>query len=392
MINVLVCEAGIGYGGSAAHLYTFLRHLDKDTYHPVVLFYKKGTGPFIRKIEELGVEVEFLSNEQDYKYNKYSRFRFIKYIQIILSFLKDNFVPTLRVIAIIKKRKIDLVLSNQEVMHQIPTIFAAAIIRIPCVVRKGGVGLYDGYKMMKALSFLPDAFIPISHAEYNFHIESGFPYKKMAVIFAGVDVDEFKPGQKVTKIHDEFGIAPGTPIIGLISRIDKGKGHEDVIAAAAMVLKEFPYAMFLIVGAENDSLLKNLIDQSNSLGLQDKVIFAGWRTDTADIMREIDIFVHCPNIWREGMGIATLEALASGKPVVITDNWGLSETTKDGLNGFVVPIGDREKIAESILTLLKDKDLREKMGANSRARAHELFDIRKNVKLIENIMSEILST
>ena len=100
--------------------------------------------------------------------------------------------------------------------------------------------------------------------------------------------------------------------------------------------------------------------------------------------------MHCPNLWREGMGIATLEALASGKPVVITDNWGLSDTTQDGYNGFAVPIGDRKKLAEKILILIKDKELRTRMGLNSRARALELFDLRKNIKLIEKVMCEVL--
>jgi glycosyltransferase involved in cell wall biosynthesis len=136
--------------------------------------------------------------------------------------------------------------------------------------------------------------------------------------------------------------------------------------------------------------MQKLQEQAKSLGIQDSVIFTGWRTDTVETLNAIDIFVHCPNLWREGMGIATLEALASGKPVVITDNWGLSDTTMDGYNGFVVPIGDKEKIAEKILVLLKDRELRTIMGMNSRARALELFDLHKNIKEIENIMHEAL--
>lgn len=392
MINILICESGLGYGGSASYLYSFLKYLDKATFQPIILFYHKGQGPFISKILKMCDQVEYLSNNKDITIPKYSACRYFKYIQMTFELIMSNFYPIIRMIAIIKKRKIDLILLNQDVVFHIPAILAAAIVRVPCIVRKGGVGVYKGNRMWKMLSMFPDVFIASSHAEYNFHIESGFPYKKMMVIFEGVDVDAFKPGSGVKNIHNEFNIAPETTLIGLISRIDHGKGHEDVIEASSLVLKEYPHAVFLIVGDEDESLKKDLFDQVKSLGLQDKVIFTGWRKDTSEILKEIDIFVHCPNTWREGMGIATLEALASGKPVVITDNWGLADTTKDGYNGFVVPIGDRKMISESILTLLKDKELRAKMGANSRARAHELFDISKNIKSIERIMLETISS
>jgi len=392
MVNLLICESGMGYGGSASYLYSFLSHLDRHTFHPTVLFYKRGAGPFIRKIQESDAEVEFLSSEERYTQPRHSTFPFIKHIQIIFAILKQNFIPVLRLIAMIKKGKIDLVLLNQDVIYHMPAILAAAIARVPCVVRKGGVGVHNpGKRMWKMLSSFPKVFIASSHAEYNFHTESGFPYKKMVVIFEGVDVEAFKPGQKTQALHDEFGIAPGIQLIGLISRIDEGKGHEDVIGAASIVLREFPDAVFLIVGDEDKSIMSNLLNQVKSSGLEGKVIFTGWRKDTSEILKEIDIFVHCPNTWREGMGIATLEALASAKPVVITDNWGLSDTTQHGFNGFVVPIGHRGKIADGILSLLRDRQLRMKMGANSRLRACELFDITKNIKSIEHIMLETLS-
>ena len=90
------------------------------------------------------------------------------------------------------------------------------------------------------------------------------------------------------------------------------------------------------------------------------------------------------------MGIATLEAMASGKPVVITDNWGLSDTTQDGYNGFKVSIGSSKEIAEKIVILIKDKELRTRMGMNSRSRTLQLFDLKINIRKIEDIMRESL--
>jgi glycosyltransferase involved in cell wall biosynthesis len=390
MVNLLICESGYGDGGSTAYLYTFLKHLDKETFHPIVVFTNKAEGSFIDMIEKLGIEIKHLTLKQEKISRTYSKLQLLKYIQILVCFLIDNSRSILHLLYFIKKKKIDLILLNQDVVFHEPAIVVAALSRVPCIVRKGGVGVYQLKKMWKFLSRIPVAFIASSNAEYRFHVDSGFPYKKMSVIFEGVDVDDFHPGAEGKNIRDEFGIAPDTLVVGSISRITTGKGHDDFISAASLVLKEFPQAVFIIVGDGDKSLIQQLHEQVRSLGVQDKVIFTGWRKDTADILKAIDIFVHCPNLWREGMGIATLEALASGKPVVITDNWGLSDTTQDGYNGFSISIGDKEKLAHRILALLKDTELRNRMGANSRARALELFDLRRNIKEIEDIMKEAL--
>jgi glycosyltransferase involved in cell wall biosynthesis len=390
MINLLICESSGGYGGSGSYLYSFLKHIDRNKFHPIVVYYEKGKGPFINKIQDMNIEVIFLSDQYGHNNVNYSKIFFIKYIQIFFNMVRINFSPILKMVTLIWKRKINLMLLNQEVVFHIPAIIASVITRVPCVVRKGGIGIHPKNKLIwKLLSRVPDVFVASSHAEYNFHVDSRFPYKKMVIIYEGVDVNAFHPGEKKNKIHDEFRLSQEVNLIGLISRFDDGKGHEDVIAAVPQVLKQFPQTVFLIVGDGDKSIKDRLINQVKSLDLQDKVIFTGWRTDTADILNELDIFVHCPNQWLEGMGIATLEALASGKPVIITDNWGLKDTTQDGFNGFVVPIGDTQMISEKIQVLLKDKDLRSHMGVNSRARALELFDIGKNIKAIEDIISNL---
>jgi len=388
MVRTLICEAGSGDGGSTAYLYSFLRHLDNTKFHPIVLFTHKAQGYFVARISELVREINFMSDKENHVSFSYSSIRYIKYIQILFRLIQVNLLPIVRIIILIKKRNIDLVILNQDVVFHLPATLAAAITHTPCIVRKGGVGTYKGKRLWKFLARFPYAHVASSHAEYRFHVDSGFPYKRMNVIFEGVDIDEFRPGKQNECIRSEFGIGPSSPVIGSISRIVDGKGHEDLIAAASLVLKEYPRAFFFVVGDGDRKYIRDLQDQVRSLGIQDKVVFTGWRKDTAQVLKSIDIFVHCPNRWLEGMGIATLEALANGKPVVITDNWGLSDTTQDGYNGFVVPIGDKEKIAEKILVLLKDKELRKQMGMNSRKRALELFDLHKNIKEIEKIMHE----
>jgi glycosyltransferase involved in cell wall biosynthesis len=288
--------------------------------------------------------------------------------------------------------KIDLVLLNQDVVYHLPSVFASIVGRVPCVVRKAGIGTgYQAKRMWHFLSYFPAEFIASSNAEYLHHLNMGLPFKKMVTVFEGVDLEEFVMEQSDPELRDALRIPDNAFVVGSISRIAEGKGHEDFIAAAAQVIKQVPGTMFLIVGDGDQNInikLHNLVDE---LGIDGNVFFSGWRTDTEKLLRIMHVFVHCPNKWREGMGIATLEALACGKPVIITDNWGLAETTVDGYNGFVVSVGDYAKIAEKIILLLKNPQLREQMGRNSRIRAEKIFDIRKNVNIIENILAETYS-
>jgi glycosyltransferase involved in cell wall biosynthesis len=389
MINLMIFESGGGQGGSAAYLYSFLKLIDKNIFNTTIVFKKYVKGSFIEKISDLGVHIlrtDEMPIDEDAITNSIGLRRILKLIyRSFLLYVK----PIIQVYRIITKNKPDIIMYNQDVIYHIPKLIATKLSGVPCVVRKCGVGTYEGKKKKKFLSGFPDVFICSSNAEYRNHLESNYSFKEMMVIYEGVDVDEFKPGTSDKDIRNELGLAQDDLLIALISRIDEGKGHDDLIKAASIVLKEFPKCVFLIVGDgdNGDTKIKNsLEDLSNSLNIEKKVIFTGWRNDTLDILRTIDIFVHCPNTWREGMGIATLEAISCGKPVVITDNWGLSDTTEDGSNGFVVPIGDTSALADRLLRLLKDKDMRATMGQHSRSRAQELFNMKKNIKKIEEIL------
>lgn len=101
--------------------------------------------------------------------------------------------------------------------------------------------------------------------------------------------------------------------------------------------------------------------------------------------------IYCLPSYREGMPKSTLEAMGIGRPVVTTDAVGCRDTVVEGYNGFKVPIGDSKLMAERLYTLIMDKDLRVKMGKNSRQRAEEHYDIeivkRKHIEIYDNLCS-----
>jgi glycosyltransferase involved in cell wall biosynthesis len=405
--NLLIVERA-GIGGSGSFLYTFLKHLDREKFYPVLaLLHRIDTRP-IKEIEKLGIEIVYLfpkyvGNSKDSleetknraigKKDNSSKFtKIFGYMRFIWEFTNKDIPKMLRFYNILNKRKIDLIVFNADVLFFQAEILAARIAKIPCVVRKAGVGYHKGQKLNRILCSFVDVFIASSKAEYRKHIQSGYPYKKMFTVYAGVDTKDFCPSKHNGKIRSEFGIRLEQKVVGLISRIDFGKGHFELIKAAKIVVDKIPDVVFLIVGDDinftNSSLRLQIENEVKNLNLEKNFIFTGWRNDVIDILHTIDLFIHCPNECPEALGIATLEAMACGKPTIITNNDGLAETTIDNFNGFIVSKGDYNAIAQKLILLLNDNGLRDRMGANSRKRAEEEFDIQKNIRVFEQIMLE----
>jgi glycosyltransferase involved in cell wall biosynthesis len=281
-------------------------------------------------------------------------------------------------------------------ISNIPAVLAAHFTGIFLVVRKSGPGTNGKVsRIQRYFSKYVDLFIASSNSEAEFHKENGLPFKRMVTFYEGIDLEDYQPSGNKRKIRNEFNIPQEQFIACSVSRFDEGKGHLDLLKAASLVVKQSPQAVFLIVGGAVDpeakGIEKQLKEETQRLGLDRNVIFTGWRTDIADIFRSSDIFVHCPNEWREGMGIATLEAMACGKPTVVTKNSGLGETTVDNFSGFVVAPGDYSMLAEKIILLAENTDKRLEIGKNARIRAEQFFDIRRNVKETEMLFLDLLN-
>ena len=160
-----------------------------------------------------------------------------------------------------------------------------------------------------------------------------------------------------------------------------------------MVVKHRPQAKFLVVGEDKESkgfLLKKLMEKACRLGLDQQVIFTGWRDDIPYMLSAIDIFVQNPT-YPEGLGISTLEAMASGKPTVVTNMGGLSDTTINEVTGLIVPPSDAKMLSDAIIRLLDDRNLASQMGKRARLRAEEKFDIEKIAKRMEQVFLQLLA-
>jgi glycosyltransferase involved in cell wall biosynthesis len=194
----------------------------------------------------------------------------------------------------------------------------------------------------------------------------------------GIDADD--------GVRRELGIPLGAPVIGTVANLKPHKGLSYLLRAATMVRNSLPNARFVIVG--QGPLERELRTTAHDLGLDDAVIFTGFRDDVGRIVSDFDLFV-LPSL-HEGLSLALIEAMLLGKPAVVTSVGGLPEVVRDGEEGFLVPSADPEALAHQIISLVGDRTLLESFGRRARKRA-EVFQIGSAIARIESVYGELLA-
>ena len=206
-----------------------------------------------------------------------------------------------------------------------------------------------------------DGKIAVSESAKKF-VSSYFP-GDYNIIPHGVDTERFSTG--VTPI-EEF--CDGKLNILFVSRLEKRKGIMYLLKAYKRVKKEIPQSRLIVVGPGNRSRYKEWV---NEMKLND-VVFVGY-ISAADLVRyyyTADIFC-APATGQESFGIVLLEAMAAGKPIVASNIPGFASVLTHGVEGLLVPPKDEEELAHTLISLLRDQDLRQQMGSAGRNKAEK---------------------
>lgn len=203
----------------------------------------------------------------------------------------------------------------------------------------------------------------------------GISAEKISVISNGIDLEKFNPGKhERAKCREKLGIRNAGPVIGTVGRLTAEKGHKFLIEAAAKVIGNGP-ATFVIAG--EGKLRANLEARARSLDISANCIFTGFAENVPEIMGAIDVFV-LPSLYA-GRSITLLEAMAMGKPIVVTAIEGIDEVVQNELTAAVVLPGSAETLANAIMCLLKNKGRAVEMGMRARKEVKTRFDLKKMV-------------
>lgn len=200
--------------------------------------------------------------------------------------------------------------------------------------------------------------------------------EKVALLHNAIDTTHFDPAKADrSKLRAEFGIKDDEVLIGMLARFSKGKGHEEMIDAAATLNLKHHNLRYLIVGeaslGENEyaEKIKNYAASKNLPNM----IFTGFRKDVREVLAALDIFVFPSH--NEAFGIALAEALSMGVPSVCSNSDGILDIADDGVTSYLFEVKNAKSLEEKISLLASDAEKRKQFGINARKRAREHFEI-----------------
>lgn len=220
-------------------------------------------------------------------------------------------------------------------------------------------------------------------------VDMGLPKEKVELIYPVSNTELFRPVDSRDSFRKKYRISQKAKVILCVQRIDLKSGHEQLLRAMPLILKEEPNAVLVLVGTES---LSNKISKSRQryqrrvkelikeLKLGRKVRFLG--SIPYESLREAYCAADAVALTskNEGFGLAVCEAMLCGKAVVGTKVGGIKEQIVHGKNGYLCKVGDYRTTAKYLLKLIKNPELAARLGKNARAYAKDKFDMKKSIE------------
>jgi len=214
-----------------------------------------------------------------------------------------------------------------------------------------------------------DAVVAVSDVIAEDARRAGIPAAKITTINNGIDLVPFASATPTLAEEIKKG---DRLLIGTVGRLVSQKGMDYFLRAAREVLNEMPEALFAVVGDGPDR--EKLERLTQELGIERHVVFTGSRADMPHVYASFDVFVLAS--LDEGLPMAVLEALASNRAVVATQVGAVPKVIVSGQTGMLVKAADVPGLADAILVLLRNPELRARLGRNGSALVHKQFSSR----------------
>lgn len=322
------------FGGAEQALVTLVAGLDRDRWRPTLVHHPaSGLEPLLEATRALGVET------------------------LAVPAMPEGLRGAARIpgfVAALRRRRPDVFHAHQTWQRSAKyALLAARLARVP--VRVSTVQLYveldrepHTSRQRALLGWSVDRFVAVSrHVGELLERDLGLPADKIEVVHNAIDPAAVRRPPDPA-LRAELTGAQNGQLVLVPARLDPQKGHRHLLRAAADV----PGAIFALAGegAEREPLE----DLARSLGVDDRVIFLGYRSDIAALLAVSDLVV-LPSLF-EGLPVALLEAMAAGRPVIASRIGGVDELVEDDRNGLLVEPGDPAGLAQAIRALLADPE------------------------------------
>ncbi len=240
----------------------------------------------------------------------------------------------------------------------------------------------------RVLQLVTDRTICVAQAEADSFLSHRLARpERIDIVPYGIDVARFAEGPRHTSaLREELQLGDGLVLL-MVCRLNVPRDFGTLLTAFSLVRSEFPGVHLLIVGdGPQRDRIEGLVTR---LGLADSVRITGFRDDVPALMALADVCVLTSCAW-EGFPISTLEAQAAGRPVVVTDAGGSREAVLHEKTGLIVPRRSPQLLADALTRLLRDSDLRQRLGEEGRRRARKEFTRERMVERMGRIYDDLV--
>jgi len=300
---------------------------------------------------------------------------------------------TMKCLLSVIKHNSDLVHAYWVVPGGLIGLIVGRLTRRPVVATAAGSDLTTApeYRLARLLTTLTlknlDRVLPVSTAMKKIAMKLGLPGDKATVIHGpvGIDTGDLKETAKQQPFTEKYGRT-----LVYVGNLTAPKRAETIIRAMQKVREMYADCRLVLIG--EGSLLPSLEALADELGLKKHVNFLGAlpHEEVLKMLQGADVFVHCSD--HEGLGMAIMEAMGAGLPVVASRVGGVPDLVREGETGFMILPDDVEKYAEKIILLLKNDQLRKKLGSNARHFAEKHLNKQTILAQLETVYREILAS
>jgi glycosyltransferase involved in cell wall biosynthesis len=363
-IRVVEVLATGSNGGAQEHLYSLLTRLDRDRYDASVVALSNGSA--VRKLVRAGFDVLVIDEP-------------------------DDAIAVGALAAHLAEVRPDVIHNHMYRAETVGTRAAMALAEIghrrPWVVstvHSSRVRHDRDKQVLRDLTPHMDQLIAVSQMIEAKLVLEGRTSAPVRRIYNGVDLSRYDDTVPCCTLPEDYGLEPGSQIVGVIARLEPEKGHPTLLEAWPAVLRAVPDAYLLIIGeGSRREALESLV---RDLRIAHRVVFTGRRDDVPEVTAALDVAV-LPS-YREAQGLSILEAMALSRPVVASNVGGIPEMIDDGVTGLLVPPHDAEALSAAIVRLLRDHPFADTIARAGHDLVHERFCVELMVSAIQTIYDE----
>ena len=312
-------------------------------------------------------------------------------VQTIRNYSRDNVRVTLDSL---RKDAPDIV--HVHSTAALPSLFLGRVIGRAVAMHSHGDEPLHPLKlalMRKAGMILSQRVIAVSEATRDDIIRTQhLSPKKLAVVYNGVRVEDFRPLTDPTHVLQKYGLEGADKILLSVGAVQERKGQWTIVNCLPEILLRWPGLTYVNVGRAYDpSYQEQLLQEAERLGVSKnfRLLTGVPHEDLVALINSADVCVH-PSI-REAFGLAVAEEMACARPVVALDVDAMHEIIDDGINGLLVQPNDQNSLTGSILKLLGDSQLSKRLGDAARAKVVAKFTWDQAASTLEALFREMLS-